>query len=541
MAPNGRSNIHNDAFQTDSYRGPGPLGRSMSVTSTFEAADCASVTFDSRGRIVTICVGVEGPRLEVMDPRTLDEIDSMRLPPRNPGGGGNVFNDFSGGGYFYLDHRDRAVFGTNTRHLFVVAVRADGTLAMERDYDLTGAVPSGDKIISALPDFAGRIWFISTMGRVGTVNPASGAVRVRPLGEEIANSFAVDDSGAVYVVTKTALYRFDATSDGAPRTTWRVVYRNSGIAKPGQVHAGSGTTPTVMTGGRVAITDNADPMNVVVLRRAPTVSGRRVICEQPVFAKGASATDQSLIAARNSLVVENNHGYSGPVATERGATTRPGLERVDVKKDNSGCRTVWRSREVAPSVVPKLSLETGLVYTYTKPARSDGEDAWYFTAINFCTGRTVYRRLAGTGLGYNNNYAPVSLGPDGSAYVGVLGGLVRLADATPPRGPATTSRRGCAPRPRIRLRLRFRSGRDARGRRCARPPIRAGLTGADRALAIRARFRLGGRVRGDRRKPLRRTIARTPVRAGVRTARALVRLEDGRRVRLRKRFRACGF
>ena len=62
-----------------------------------------------------------------------------------------------------------------------------------------------------------------------------------------------------------------------------------------------------------------------------------------------------------------------PAATMQGATTEPGLERVDIKKDGSGCRTVWRSREIAPSVVPKLSLETGLVYTYTKPrARRTG-------------------------------------------------------------------------------------------------------------------------------------------------------------------------
>jgi hypothetical protein len=40
------------------------------------------------------------------------------------------------------------------------------------------------------------------------------------------------------------------------------------------------------------------------------------------------------------------------------------------------------------------------------------------------TGRTVYRRLAGTGYGFNNNYAPVTLGPDGTAYVRVLGGVV---------------------------------------------------------------------------------------------------------------------
>ena len=105
-------------------------------------------------------------------------------------------------------------------------------------------------------------------------------------------------------------------------------------------------------------------------------------------------------------------------------STEPGVERVDIDADGKDCHTVWRSAERAPSVVPKLSLSNGLVYTYTRPARSDGIDAWYLTTLDFRTGRTVYRRLAGTGIGFNNNYAPVTLGPDGTAYVGVLGGVV---------------------------------------------------------------------------------------------------------------------
>jgi hypothetical protein len=178
----------------------------------------------------------------------------------------------------------------------------------------------------------------------------------------------------------------------------------------------------------VAITDNADRMNIVVLRRAKTVTGSRHVCTHPVFGAGAGATDQSLIGTGRSMVVENNHGYSGLTATEGGATTTPGLERVDIADSGSGCRTVWHSEERAPSVVPKLSLANGLVYTYTKPPNDAGTDAWYFTAIDFRTGGTVFKRLAGTGLGFNNNFAPVSIGPDGSGYVGALGGLVRIRD-----------------------------------------------------------------------------------------------------------------
>ena len=492
MAPNGRSNLHNDGFQSDTYWIAGPLGRELEVVSTAQFADCASVTFDSRGRIVTVCVGVDGPRLMRMDAKTLDTISTFTLPPRIPGGA-SIFNDFAGGGYFYLDDKDRAVVPTTTRHLFVVGTRDDG-FELERDYDLTGAVPVGDKIISALPDWSGRYWFASTKGVMGTIDPASGAVRSLPLGEDIANSFAVDDSGGVYVVTQEAMYRLDPAADGTPSVTWRIVYDNSGIAKPGQVHAGSGTTPTVMNGGRVAIADNADPMNVVVYKRGRSVTGSRAgLPAARVRARGVR--DRPVAdRARNSIVVENNYGHDSPDSVRGGKTTTPGIERVDLAAKGRGCRKVWHSNEIAPSVVPKLSVETGLVYTYTKPRRDDGADPWYFTALDFCTGRTVYRRLAGTGLGFNNNFAPVTLGADGSAYVGALGGLIRLYDARPPTGPPPGARKGCRPKPRVALRLRYRRGPGG----CAREPVVASVTGADRRKVRRAGFFLGRKRRGPR-------------------------------------------
>jgi len=374
---------------------------------------------------VTICVGLDRPVLALLDPHTLRTLAAMPLPIRNLQSGSNPFSDFSGGGYFYLDDQDRAVLGTNDRHLLEVSETAGPGFAVTRDYDLSGAVPSDDAIESALPDWSGRFWFVSRHGIVGTVDRGTGAIHTMQLpgGEGVSNSFAVDETGGVYIVSDKALYRFDAGADGAPVATWREVYPNSGIHKPGQSDAGSGTTPTLMGRNWVAITDNADPMDVQVYKRGASVSGSRLVCSQPVFQPGASATDNSLIGTDHSLIAENNYGYS-VAATMNGGTTSPGLTRVDVS--NGSCRTVWTSQERAPSVVPKLSLANGLVYTYTKPQRSDRMDAWYLTALDFRTGRTVYRRLAGTGFGYNNNYAPVSIAPDGVAYVGVLGGIVEF-------------------------------------------------------------------------------------------------------------------
>jgi hypothetical protein len=516
MAPNGRSSLHVDAYQTDVHQGPGPLGRDMSRVETFLEGDCASVTFDSRGRIVTVCVGLEGPKLFMLDARTLETLASFPLPPRIPGGG-NVFNDFAGGGYFYLDERDRAIIPTTTRHLLVVRQSATG-FELERDYDLTGAVGIGDKIVSALPDWSGRFWFVSQRGVVGTVDRASGALRPLPLNEPITNSFAVDEGG-VYVVTDKALYRLGA----GPSVIWRVEYDNSGISKPGQVGPGSGTTPTLLGQEWVAITDNDDPMKVVVYRRG---DGGHV-CSQFVFDKGASATDNSLIGAGRSLIVENNHGYTGPASTQNGGSTAPGLARIDIA-DGGGCRIVWRSQERAPTVVPKLSAANGIVYTYTKDAREDGVDAWYLTALDFRTGRTIYKRLGGEGLGHNNNYAPVTLGPDGTAYVGVLGGLIGLRDATPPPGAAAPG----AIRRHGKLRLRVRKLRSGKLR------LRVAGAGTRRVRQVTFRVR-GKRVRRDRSRPFEHTVARRRLaRKGRTKVVARIVRRDGTRAKRVKKVRA---
>src|SRR4051794_41661274 len=77
MAPNGSSNLHEDAWQTDTSRNPGPLGGAMTRTSTFYARECGSITFDGRGRLVTVCVGLDKPQLKILEPGTLREIANM--------------------------------------------------------------------------------------------------------------------------------------------------------------------------------------------------------------------------------------------------------------------------------------------------------------------------------------------------------------------------------------------------------------------------------------------------------------------------------
>lgn len=452
MAANGRSNLHDDAWQSDAGPTPGPLGHSPEVVSTLFTQECASVTFDREGRILTVCVGLETVDLRMLDPETLDVLAEFPLPPRQPST--EPFTSFGGGGYFYLDHRDRVVVPTSDGQIYVVA--DTGTpdapaLTLVRQYDASAQV--GDSVIlSALPDWEGRIWFVTAAGVVGTVERRSGKVHARDLGEGIGNSVAVDETGGVFVVSEKALYRFDANRKGGPGVTWRRTYDAGTRKKPGQTQLGSGTTPTIIKRGPrryVAITDNADPrMHVLVFRAGRAGPGDRPVCRMPVFAKRRGATDNSLIAFGRSIVVENNYGYTGPRESPPSGdpnrntpTTEPGVTRIVVDYRRGTCRKAWTNRKVrVPSSVSKASTATGLVYVYEHPAADEirytsGEepgtgpqDPWYLTALDARTGRRVWSVLTGTGLGYNNNYAPITLGPDGTAYVGVLGGLVAVRD-----------------------------------------------------------------------------------------------------------------
>ncbi len=434
MATNPNSNIHNDTWMTDAYQRKGPLGNNLQMSSGANSpALCGSIAFDKQGRIMTVCPSAVAPPVaRLIDPVTLDVISAYTLPTAPNAPGTKEYQNFTGGGYFYLDNNDRIVVATKTDHIFVISQGPDGnTLTLEADYDLTPVLDEDtERISSALPDFNGLLWFVvKATGRVGTLDMKTGVIKSKVLGEEIENSFAVGKDG-VYIVSDKRMYKFKASGNGSPRILWQKGYPNSGIVKPSQVNAGSGTTPTLMDNGLVSITDNADPMNVVVYRRANKLDKgeKRILCKEPIFGVGASATENSIITAGRSLLVENNYGYQDPFGPTGGAVTEPGFVRVDVNKKLTGCKTKWTNMDVrAPTVVPKLSTKTGLVYTYQRPP-DDAAQGYYWTAIDWRNGKTVWNRYAGSGLTFNNNYAGLALGPDGTAYLGVIGGIIALRD-----------------------------------------------------------------------------------------------------------------
>lgn len=431
LSRNGTSSMHNDAYSTDAYTVSGPLGRDLRLTSaSYGVRECATVAFDSRGRLVGLCGSLEGFTMMLLDPDSLEPLDEVQLSQRDLTTGANPFSDICGGTYFFLDQRDRAYATTIGSTIAEVAVRRDGTLQRGRTWRLGRLLPADDCLVATTVDWRGLVWVFTQQGRAITLDRATGRTHVRRLGgprEGMFNSVSSDETGGVYAVTTHALYRLDADRRGRPRVTWRERYDRGSRLKPGMLSQGSGTSPTLVGRRWIGIADNADPRTQVLVYDRRRGVQRRLHCRVPVLRRHAGTTENSLVAAGRSLVIENNYGYTGVPATTGGRTTTPGIARVMIGR--RGCHRAWTNPSIAPTSVAKASTGNGLLYAYTKPPRSDGLDAWYVTAIDIRTGRTAWSRLTGTGVQWNNHYAALYLGPDGTLYVATLAGMIRLEDS----------------------------------------------------------------------------------------------------------------
>ncbi len=123
LAPDGRNSMHNDAYATDAYAGPGPLGRVPRVVSaTYGVSECATLTFDKAGRLVGLCGGVTGPLLKLIDPESLRVLASQNLPGRVLRAGVSPLEDLCGCAYLYVDDAGRWVVATTNRQIQVIDV-----------------------------------------------------------------------------------------------------------------------------------------------------------------------------------------------------------------------------------------------------------------------------------------------------------------------------------------------------------------------------------------------------------------------------------
>ncbi len=454
LAAEGTNGMHGNSYNTGAYDYMGPLGnnpviksRSMNVFGGL----VATLMFDSKGRIMCISGNVVGFRLLLIDAETLEILAETRLPQRPSTieaiktlNFSAISSDTSGGAYCHLLAGDRPIIGNSDNIIQIYYVdESSGTpeWKVEKEWDISDKLPEGSYMTDALPDHDGNLWFVTRPGEVGYVVPETGDVYLMNLSkstgepEEIQNTLAVCADG-IYIVSDRAMYRFEIGSDGVPVYTWRTEYDRGTTLKPGAINQGSGTTPTLLDVPRsdgsiaklVAITDNADnQVNVVIYDRETGTT----IATVPVFTPGKSVSENSLIAHGRSFIVENNYSESGSGFLVTDPTSEPGVVRIDMNEDCTGASIAWESNEASCTVVPKLSTKNGIVYLYTREYGNgipDNAVAWYLTAVDFETGETLFKVFTGCGRNWNNSYGPITIGPNGSAYVGVFNGLISITD-----------------------------------------------------------------------------------------------------------------
>ncbi|ROS01723.1 hypothetical protein EDC56_2168 [Sinobacterium caligoides] len=456
MSAQGVNAMHGDGYSSDVHPGGGPLGvdvqRRSRVGTVMPGGQCATVTFDSEGRIVALCAALTGFNIHLLEPRSLNLLAEYNLPIRPStydaflhADKSKIMQD-SSGAYFYLDEQDRVVMAASDQTIRRISHQQDEqgrwSFTLEDSWDLSDDVPHDctsltnwspegecDPITAVMPDHEGYIWWVTRRGRIGTLDPDSGEVRGMQLaGEEIQNGFSVAADG-VYVVSDHAMYRFYSAANGEPKVGWRETYDRGTRRKVGTINQGSGTTPTLLGEEYVTITDNADGrMNLVVYHRQQDYQGERKICSVPLFDNEHSVTDNSMIGFNRTIILENNAGYSSAFEQSDWSTAGGGISRVDIRADDSGCDLVWTSQEHSPSVVPKVAAGNGLAYFYSFIPQQNGENAWYLTALDVETGKTQLKILTGSSSNFDNNWAPLTLGPDGTAYIGTFKGLVAIWD-----------------------------------------------------------------------------------------------------------------
>lgn len=343
-------------------------------------------------------------------------------------------------GYFMMDNEGRSIVTDKKNQVkFLKFSEADNKFVVDKHIDLAPHVPKGVQVAQVIPDHDGNYWFMSLGDKndkgqmkrpamIGVVD-IDGQVQTRTLsGELIENGLAVDESG-LYAVSDFATYKF-ALEQGEIKQIFREPYERATVKKPGTISMfGSGSTPTLMGDDLIALTDNADEqVNLLVYKRQDEVEGERLVCKMPLFEKGKSANENSVIGYNNSIIAQN--WYNAPSFMGDMGNMEPGLSRIDVREDRSGCDMVWENKEVATTSTIKLSTQTGLMYApLQRPGAGKLRRAKFDMAfIDFTSGNVVSKVKIGQGFQSRLMMAPVNFGAKGTLIQPVYSGFVTIKD-----------------------------------------------------------------------------------------------------------------
>ena len=268
--------------------------------------------------------------------------------------------------------------------------------------------------------------------------------------ENVSNSIAIDERGAIYTVTDTAQYKH-VVSGNSVAEVWRAKYE-TGAGTGVRLGDGSGSTPTVMGTDPgddrfIVITDGQKLMHLVLMWRdeipadwQPIAPGkdRRIACEVPVRFGDPNATEsldeQSVLVRGYASILVNNALRNSSFLDSLPATLRQaaaallggdptrapyGLERIDWNPQTRKCSTVWANRDVSvPNGIPSMSAATKLVYGI-----GQRNGAWGLEGLDFDTGKSRMWVPTSPAPYENSFYAATEIGPDGAIWTGTFGGI----------------------------------------------------------------------------------------------------------------------
>ena len=444
---------------------PGPLGTNPNISSSTNAINM--MLWGADGSLTCGYANAsagETPTygLVALDPTTL-EILSAWYPP---------VSGIIGFAYMELIEKTNDILlSTKDGHVFVVhrdSCQGNPQFTTTRKVTLTNVLQTGEKLLNTMFDTAGNIWFSSgaiegtgdlqqNSTTYGYITPNGKIVATHIENEMVENGIAVTGMD-VYMSTGPSgtadhpnatgyFYSMTADGRGGIKIRWKVPYdagSGMGDGVTTVTARGSGSTPALLNDQYVAITDKADSqIHLNVYHQEPKDSqGEQLVCQVPLFKPGRSNNDNAIIThfdgTTHGLMVQND--FSSPVLYGVGAKgdvngnwndmsiMTGGMVRVDVDSQGN-CSVRWES-DLAVKAVSILSTKTGLLYNYVQDTERSpkGEYVWYVAGVDWYTGETVFKIRTGAGGSYNDNWGMGTVGPDGTFYQAVLGGVVAVKD-----------------------------------------------------------------------------------------------------------------
>ncbi len=425
---NGYAGAHGDSYNSGVMSASGPLGdrpKTLTRMTGTLFSGCSTQHFDSRGRIITVCVGLTESHLLLLDPQNLEILADRELSPM-------------GGWYFRMDQQGRVIVPVGDLSIQWFEVDDSGPQPRWVDgerHDLAPIIPEDyldnfkTRPMDVVLDWQGNLWFsIMEPAIIGFVGK-DGSLHAHHFdGEVLENGLAANRDG-IYFVTDQHLYGMRA--DGQPLGIdifFRMPYDPGNSVKA--LSRGSGTTPVLLGEQLIAFGDNADPRpNLLVYRLDDVPEDQRLVCKLPMFKPGRSALENSFIGYDQSIIIENNMGW-GVFTDSSGG--EPGIARVDVRRDLSGCDLAWENYRVRAGTGAKLSTGTGLIYVHELLMDTGPVNAWYLSALDFATGELQWRQYLGSGKQFDNAMLTVSIGPNGTLTSGMFAGIAALRDSPAP-------------------------------------------------------------------------------------------------------------